>query len=87
MALVTMSTGCVHERNKLKMVKVTTIRKDIAGQVARIRAALKDRMHSKVAEAAGLHVNTVRKLAKEDGSRFSLATIEKLEKYLFGGKK
>jgi len=69
------------------MVKVTTIRKDISGQIAKIRAALKDRMHSKVAEATGLHVNTVRKLVKEEGSRFSLTTIEKLEKYLFGGKK
>lgn len=69
------------------MVKVTTIRKDIAGQVARIRAALKDRMYSKVAEATGLHVNTVRKLVKQEGSSFSLNTIEKLERYLFGGQK
>lgn len=69
------------------MVKVTTIRKDIAGQVARIRAALKDRTHSKVAEATGLHVNTVRKLVKQEGSSFSLNTIEKLERYLFGGQK
>ena len=87
MALVTMSTGCVHERNKLKMVKVTTIRKDISGQVAKIRAALKDRMYSKVAESTGLHVNTIRKLVKQESSSFSLNTIEKLERYLFGGQK
>ena len=69
------------------MVKVTTIRRDIAGQVAKIRAALKDRMFSRVAEATGLHVNTVRKLAKEQSSNFSLNTIEKLERYLFGVQK
>jgi hypothetical protein len=69
------------------MTKVTSIRKNIDGQVAKIRAALKDRMYSKVAESAGLHVNTVRKLVKEEGSSFSLNTIEKLERYLFGGQK
>jgi hypothetical protein len=69
------------------MAKVTSIRKDIAGQVAKIRAALKDRMFSRVAEATGLHVNTVRKLAKEQSSNFSLNTIEKLERYLFGVQK
>jgi len=69
------------------MAKVTSIRKDIAGQVAKIRAALKDRMFSRVADATGLHVNTVRKLAKEESSNFSLTTIEKLERYLFGGQK
>jgi len=69
------------------MAKVTSIRKDIAGQVAKIRAALKDRMFSRVADATALHVNTVRKLAKEDSSNFSLTTIEKLERYLFGGQK
>lgn len=69
------------------MAKVTSIRKDIAGQVTKIRAALKDRMFSRVAEATGLHVNTVRKLAKEESSNFSLNTIEKLERYLFGVQK
>lgn len=69
------------------MVKVTTIRKDISGQVAKIRAALKDRMYSKVAESTGLHVNTIRKLVKQESSSFSLNTIEKLESYLFGGQK
>ena len=82
-----MSTGYVSERNKSKMVKVTTIRKDISGQVAKIRAALKDRMYSKVAESTGLHVNTIRKLVKQESSSFSLNTIEKLERYLFGGQK
>ena len=69
------------------MVKVTTIRKDIGVQVAKIRAALKDRMYSKVAESTGLHVNTIRKLVKQESSSFSLNTIEKLERYLFGGQK
>lgn len=68
------------------MSKVTSIREEIATQVDRIRNALKDRVHSKVAEATGLHVNTVRNMANNNGQRFSLVTIEKLEKYLFGEK-
>ena len=68
------------------MSKVTIIRDAIAEQVARVREALKDRVHSKVAEATGLHVNTVRNIAKNSGQKFSLSTIEKLEKYLFGEK-
>lgn len=68
------------------MSKVTSIRQAIAGQTDRIREALRDRVHSKVAEATGLHVNTVRNIAKDSGQKFSLSTIEKLEKYLFGGK-
>jgi hypothetical protein len=68
------------------MSKVTIIRDAIAEQVARVREALRDRVHSKVAEATGLHVNTVRNVAKHSGQRFSLSTIEKLEKYLFGEK-
>lgn len=68
------------------MSKVTSIRQDIMDQVARVRDALKDRVHSKVAEATGLHVNTVRNVAKKTTQRFSLATIEKLEQYLFGEK-
>ena len=47
-----------------------------------VRDALKDRVHSKVAEATGLHVNTVRNVAKNTTQRFSLATIEKLEQYI-----
>ena len=68
------------------MSKVTIIRDAIAEQVARVREALRDRVHSKVAEATGLHVNTVRNIAKNKGQKFSLSTIEKLEKYLFGEK-
>jgi uncharacterized alkaline shock family protein YloU len=68
------------------MSKVTNIRKAISGQIARVREALKDRVHSKVAEATGLHVNTVRNIAKNSNQKFSLSTIEKLEKYLFGEK-
>lgn len=86
MLLVRLSTGYVRERNKHKMSKVTSIRKDIRDQINRVRNALKDRVHSKVAEATGLHVNTVRNVAKNTNQRFSLATIEKLEQYLFGEK-
>jgi hypothetical protein len=86
MQLVRLSTGYVHERNKLKMSKVTNIRDAITEQIARVREALKDRVHSKVAEATGLHVNTVRNIANNSNQKFSLSTIEKLEKYLFGDK-
>lgn len=86
MLLVRLSTGYVHERNKHKMSKVTSIRQDIRDQINRVREALKDRVHSKVADATGLHVNTVRNVAKNTNQRFSLATIEKLEQYLFGEK-
>lgn len=68
------------------MSKVTSIRQDIRDQINRVREALKDRVHSKVADATGLHVNTVRNVAKNTNQRFSLATIEKLEQYLFGEK-
>lgn len=68
------------------MSKVTKIRKSITGQIAKVRDALKDRVHSKVAAATGLHVNTVRNVAKNSEKSFSLSTIEKLEKYLFGEK-
>jgi len=81
-----MSTGYVRERNNLNMTKVTNIRDAIADQIARVREALKDRVHSKVADATGLHVNTVRNIAKDGNQKFSLTTIEKLEKYLFGEK-
>lgn len=81
-----LSTGYVHERNKHKMTKVTNIREAITEQIARVREALKDRVHSKVAEATGLHVNTVRNIANNSNQKFSLATIEKLENYLFGDR-
>jgi hypothetical protein len=68
------------------MSKVTNIRDAIADQIARVREALQDRVHSKVAEATGLHVNTVRNVAKDGSQRFSLVTLEKLEAYLFGEK-
>ena len=68
------------------MTKVTNIREAIADQIARVREALQDRVHSKVAEATGLHVNTVRNIAKSSDQKFSLTTSEKLEKYLFGEK-
>ena len=68
------------------MSKSTKIRDAIVEQVSRVRHALKDRVHSKVAEATGLHVNTVRNVAKNSDQRFSLTTIEKLEAYLFGKK-
>lgn len=69
------------------MSKVTSIRNDIETQVERIREKLKDRVYSKVAEATGLHVNTVRNMAHNNGQKFSLLTIEKLEKYFQSEKK
>jgi transcriptional regulator with XRE-family HTH domain len=60
------------------------IRQAFDEQMARIRAALDDRNLSKVAEATGLHENTVRNIAKGRGETPSLATIEKLGNYLFG---
>lgn len=68
------------------MAKVTDIKRSISGQVAAIRKALGDKNLSKVANAVGLHVNTVRSLARNEDQSFSLQTIEKLEKYLFGKK-
>ena len=68
------------------MAKVTDIKRSISGQVAAIRKALGDKNLSKVATAVGLHVNTVRSLARNEDQSFSLHTIEKLEKYLFGKK-
>jgi len=53
-------------------------------QLERIRAALDDRMLSKVASSTGLHENTVRNIAKGRGEMPTLATIEKLGNYLFG---
>jgi hypothetical protein len=53
-------------------------------QLERIRAALDDRMLSKVAYSTGLHENTVRNIAKGRGEMPTLATIEKLGNYLFG---
>ena len=55
----------------------------IDAQLARIRGALKDRILTKVAEATGLHVNTIRNIAKNEEQSFSLSTIKKLSSYLF----
>ena len=68
------------------MAKVTSIKKSISDQIAKISVALSDRVLSKVAEGTGLHVNTVRNIAKNNGQSFSLETIEKLERYLFKNK-
>lgn len=59
------------------------VRKTLEEQLARIRKALEDRNLSKVAEATGLHENTVRNIAKGRGEMPTLATIEKLGDYLF----
>lgn len=68
------------------MSEVDHITKTIEDQVARIRDALKDRMSTKVAEATGLHVNTVRNIVRRPEKSFSLSTIRKLSAYLFPGK-
>lgn len=59
------------------------VRKTLDEQMSRIRKALEDRNLSKVAEATGLHENTVRNIAKGRGEAPTLATIEKLGDYLF----
>jgi transcriptional regulator with XRE-family HTH domain len=59
------------------------VRKTLEEQMSRIRKALEDRNLSKVAEATGLHENTVRNIAKGRGEMPTLATIEKLGDYLF----
>ncbi len=68
------------------MSEVDQITKTINDQVARIRDALKDRMLTKVADATGLHVNTIRNLVKRPEKSFSLSTIKKLSAYLFPSK-
>jgi hypothetical protein len=91
--VLTLDTVCVivntlrSRKEQTNMSKVTSIRKDIETQVERIREKLKDRVYSKVAEATGLHVNTVRNMANNSGQKFSLLTIEKLEKYFQSEKK
>lgn len=59
------------------------VRKALEEQMSRIRKALEDRNLSKVAEATGLHENTVRNIAKGRGEMPTLSTIEKLGDYLF----
>jgi hypothetical protein len=75
------------------MSETTKIKNAIADQVERIRTALNELAQIEVkspltivAENTGLHPNTIRNIAKNNGQQFSLATIEKLEKYLFGNK-
>lgn len=59
------------------------IRDAFEEQLARVREALADRNLAKVAEATGLHENTVRSIAKGRGDLPTIATIEKLGDYLF----
>ena len=47
-----------------------------------IRAALADRMPSRVAEKTGLHPNTIRAIRDGDNINPTLATIEKIAAYL-----
>jgi len=49
----------------------------------RIKAALADRKIDKVAEATGLHENTIRAIANGTNKNPTLQTINKLTKYLF----
>lgn len=59
------------------------LQKAIEGELSRIRLALADRTLSKVAQATGLHENTVRNIAKGHGSTPTVETISKLSQYLF----
>ena len=65
---------------------MSAINKAVERELERIRKALKDRMYTKVAEATGLHVNTISAIAKNDKKTPSMATISKLSEYLFGSK-
>ena len=68
------------------MTKNTSVQDDISARTAKIRAALSDRTFSKVAEATGLHVNTIRNIAKNEGQVFSVKTVDTLFNYLFPAK-
>ncbi len=66
------------------MPKNTSVQSDLEGRIEKIRAALKDRTLSKVAEATNLHVNTIRSIAKKSDKTFSVTTVDTLYNYLFG---
>lgn len=68
------------------MSKNPEIRAVINEHLVRIREALKDRVHVKVAEATGLHPNTIRNIVNNPNQSFSISTIEKLNAYLFPNK-
>ena len=59
------------------------VKRTIDEQVARIRKALEDRRVGKVAEATGLHRNTVRNIMRGKGGAPSMETLDRLGKYLF----
>lgn len=59
------------------------LKKAIEDGLVRIRKALEDRNLTKVAQATGLHENTVRNIAKGNGGTPTVETIEKLSNYLF----
>ena len=65
------------------MAKKTTVQADVEARVVKIRDALRDRTLSKVADATGLHVNTIRSIAKNSGQTFAVSTVDKLFSYLF----
>lgn len=70
------TTGSIQEAE-------SALRKAIEDELARIRKALSDRNLTKVAQATGLHENTVRNLTKSYGGTPTTETIEKLSNYLF----
>lgn len=70
----------VKQNTKMPAVAV---REELDRQLERIRKALEDRNLMKVAEATGLHENTVRNIAKGREETPTLATLEKLGNYLF----
>jgi transcriptional regulator with XRE-family HTH domain len=59
------------------------LKEAINESTALLRDGLNDRNLSKVADATGLHENTIRNIAKGRGSVPTLATIDRLYKYLF----
>jgi len=51
-------------------------------QLEQIREQLKDRLPSRVAEATGLHVNTIRNIRDGVSSKPGFEVVEKIRQYL-----
>lgn len=65
------------------MPKEKSVKANADERVKKIREALQDRTLSRVSEVTGLHVNTIRNIAKVSDQSFSISTVNKLYAYLF----
>lgn len=70
--------------SKERKMPAEIVRQALDEQLERIRKEMDGRNILKVAEATGLHENTVRNIVKGRGDTPTLATIEKLGNFLFG---